>query len=156
MFLWTFNPFFWESLTLKKNNTLKKIQKKHLSRTHGKPSILQHSRELPEWAVYIRPPHNTTERTAITHCLKNPFETIKSLLDKPYYYEDSGVKLEVKFNNGAGTSIRHQSIQREDMIEKAVTSICNSYMKSCFNPDISSHNCSCEFEWKRDLSNIPQ
>ena len=81
---------------------------------------------------------------------------MKSLSDKPYYYEDSGVKLEVKFNNGAGTSIRHQSIQREDMIEKAVTSICNSYMKSCFNPDISSHNCSWEFEWKRDLSNIPQ
>jgi len=49
--------------------------------------------------------------------LKNQVETIKPLLDKPYYYEDSGVKLEANFNNGAGISIRHQSIKREDMIE---------------------------------------
>ena len=122
-------------LKLKYSNTLKKIQKKYLSRIYGKPYILQRSRELPEWTFYIRPPRNTTERTAITHYLKSQVETIKSLLDNPYYFEDSGVKIEVEYDNRACRSIRRITIKREDMIEKAMISICNYYLKGSYDLD---------------------
>ena len=117
-------------LKLKYSNTLKKIQKKYLSRIYGKPYILQRSRELPEWTFYIRPPRNTTERTAITHYLKSQVKTIKSLLDNPYYFEDSG-----EYDNRACRSIRRITIKREDMIEKAMTSICNYYLKGSYDLD---------------------
>ena len=109
---------------------------------------------------YIRPPHSTTVRKAITYYLKNQVRTIKSLLGRPYYYEDSGVKIEVEFNDRAGYRTRQRTIKREDMIEKAITSICNSYMNGFFNPDSRGR---CLFHITvsvnlkgRDLSNIPQ
>ena len=122
-------------IKLKYSNALKKIQKKYLSRINGKPYILQRSRELPEWTFYIRPPRYITERTAITHYLKSQVKTTKSLLDNPYYFEDSGVKIEVIYNNTASTSIRRKNIKREDMIEKTMTSICNYYLKGSYNLD---------------------
>ena len=122
-------------LKFKNSNTLKKIQKKYLSRIYGKPYILQGSRELPEWTFYISPPRYITERTAITHYLKSQVKTIKSLLDNPYYFEDSGVKIEVAYNNLACIRIRRKNIKREDMIEKAMTSICNYYLKGSYNLD---------------------
>ena len=121
-------------IKLKYSNALKKIQKKYLSRIYGKPYILQRSRELPEWTIQIRPPRYITERTAITHYLKSQVKTIKSLLDNPYYFEDSGVEIEVEYKS-ACTSIRRKNIKREDMIEKAMTSICNYYLKDSYNLD---------------------
>ena len=145
-------------LKLKNSNALKKIQKKYLSRIYEKPSI-HYLGELPYWTYYIRPPHNTTERTAITH-LKSQAKTIKSLLDKPYYYEDSGVKIEVEFKDGSGYCIRQRTIKGEDMIEKALTSICNSYLKGRFNLDCRGRyhfHITVRVNRKgRDLSNIPQ
>ena len=122
-------------LKLKYSNALKKIQKKYLSRIYGKPSIGYVLGVIPYWNYNIVPPNNTTEKRAITHYLKSQFKTIKSLLDKPYYYEDSGVNIEVEFKDGAGYCMRQHTIKGEDMIDKALTSICNSYLKNCFNPD---------------------
>ena len=147
-------------LKLKYSNALKKIQKKYLSRIYGKPSIDYVLGGLPYWKYYIHPPNNTTERKAITYFLKSQVKTIKSLLDKPYYYEDSGVKIEVEFKDGAGYCIRQRTIKGEDMIDKALTSICNSYLKNSFNLDSRGRyffNITVRVNWKgRDLSNIPQ
>ena len=147
-------------LKLKYSNALKKIQKKYLSRIYEKPSINYVLGGLPYWRYYIHPPNNTTEKRAITHYLKSQVKTIKSLLDKPYYYEDSGVNIEVAFKDGAGYCLRQRTIKREDMIDKALTSICNSYLKNCFNPDCRGRyfiNITVIANWRgRDLSNIPQ
>ena len=147
-------------LKLKYSNALKKIQKKYLSRIYEKPSINYVLGGLPYWRYYIHPPNNTTEKRAITHYLKSQVKTIKSLLDKPYYYEDSGVNIEVAFKDGAGYCLRQRTIKREDMIDKALTSICNSYLKNCFNPDCRGRyfiNITVRVNWRgRDLSNIPQ
>ena len=99
-------------LKLKYSNALKKIQKKYLSRIYGKPSIDYVLGGLPYWKYHIHPPNNTTERKAITYFLKSQVKTIKSLLDKPYYYEDSGVKIEVEFKDGAGYCIRQRHYKR--------------------------------------------
>ena len=146
-------------IKLKYSNALKKIQKKYLSRIYGKPSI-NYIGELPYWEYDIRPPRNITERTAITHYLKSQVNTIKSLLDKPFYYEDSGVKIEVRFKDGAGYCIRQRTIKGEDMIDKALTSICNSYLENSYSPDSRGRyyfNITVKVNCKgRDLSNIPQ
>ena len=117
---------FWgpDYLKLEFNNALRKIQKKYLSRIYGKPSILQRSGELPEWT------YNTTERTAITHYLKNQVLTIKSLLCKPFYYEDSGVNIEIEFDDRACISIRRHCHGQELTCQNFVTfSACDFWLK---------------------------
>ena len=146
-------------LKIKYSNALKKIQKKYLSRIYGKPSI-NYIGELPYWEYDIRPPRNITERTAITHYLKSQVNTIKSLLDKPFYYEDSGVNIEVNFKDRTGYCIRQHTIKGEDMINNALSSICNSYLKNSYSPDSRGRyhfHITVEVNWKgRDLSNISQ